>query len=66
MAMNLRLTEQNELALRAQAEAEGRSMNAVVNVAVAEYVERWQHRDAVRTEIAFMMDEHRELLDKLK
>ena len=64
--MNLRLTDQNETDLRAQAEAEGRSMNAIANAAIAEYVARSQHRDMVRTEIAFAIDEHRELLDKLK
>lgn len=66
MAMNLRLTEDNETAVRDQAEREGVSMNALINKAVAEYVARWQHHDMVRTEIGFAIAEHRELLDKLK
>ncbi|WP_433524106.1 hypothetical protein ACQPZ2_02405 [Nocardia pseudovaccinii] len=66
MAMNLRLTEDNETAVRDQAEREGVSMNALINKAVAEYVARWQHRDMVRTEIGFAIAEHRELLDRLK
>jgi hypothetical protein len=66
VAMNLRLTEQNEADLRAQAEAEGRSMNTIANAAIAEYVARWTHRDAVRTEIEFALAEHRELLERLK
>ncbi|MFI9511444.1 CopG family transcriptional regulator [Nocardia sp. NPDC052566] len=66
MAMNLRLTDENEANVRAQAEREGRSMNTVINDAIAEYVARSQHRDMVRTEIAFAIGEHRDLLDKLK
>ena len=66
MAINLRLTDDNETKVRDQAEREGRSINTVINAAIADYVARWQHRDAVRTEIAFAIGEHRDLLDKLK
>ncbi|MET8872924.1 hypothetical protein [Nocardia sp. NPDC004604] len=65
MAMNLRLTDENEANVRAQAEREGRNMNAVINDAIAEYVARWQQRDVMRTETAFAISQHRDLLDKL-
>lgn len=40
-------------------------MNAVINDAIAEYVARWQQRDVMRTETAFAISQHRDLLDKL-
>ena len=40
MPMTLRLTDDESASLRAQAEAEGRSMQEVARAAVREYVER--------------------------
>ena len=48
MAMTLRLTDEEADALRAQAEAEERSMQEVARAAVREYVERRGHEAAVR------------------
>ncbi|MGV9678932.1 CopG family transcriptional regulator [Nocardia sp. NPDC003482] len=64
--MNLRLTDENEASVRAQAEREGRSMNTVINDAIAEYVARRRHRDLVHAEISFAIEEHRDLLNELK
>ncbi len=48
MAMTLRLSDEEAAALRAQAEAERRSMQDVARAAVREYVERRGHEAAVR------------------
>lgn len=48
MAMTLRLSDEEAEALRAQAEAEQRSMQDVARAAVREYVERRGHEAAVR------------------
>ena len=45
MAMTLRLDEKTNDALRLRAEAEGRSMQEVVRVAIVEYVERHSRQD---------------------
>jgi predicted transcriptional regulator len=47
MAMTLRLTDEETAALRAQAEREGRSMQAVARSAIAAYVDRNLHRSRV-------------------
>ena len=47
MAMTLRLDERTNDALRERADAEGRSMQEVVKLAVAEYIERHSRLDAV-------------------
>ena len=48
MAMTLRLSDEEADALRAQADAEDRSMQDVARAAVREYVERHAHESAVR------------------
>lgn len=48
MAMTLRLDEPTNEALRARAEAEGRSMQEIVRSAVLEYVERHSKADLLR------------------
>jgi len=48
MAMTLRLPDDDHEALRAQAEAEGRSMHLVIQSAVREYVDRRSHVARVR------------------
>ena len=47
MAMTLRLDERTNDALRERDDAEGRSMQEVVKLAVAEYIERHSRLDAV-------------------
>lgn len=47
MAMTLRLDDQTNAALRNRAEAEGRSMQEVVRLAVAEYIDRHSRQDAL-------------------
>ena len=48
MAMTLRLDEPTNEALRARAQAEGRSMQEIVRSAVLEYVERHSKADLLR------------------
>jgi predicted transcriptional regulator len=48
MAMTLRLDEPTNEALRARAQAEGRSMQEIVRTAVLEYVERHSKEDLLR------------------
>ena len=45
MAMTLRLDEPTNEALRARAQAEGRSMQEVVRIAVLEYIDRHSKTD---------------------
>jgi plasmid stability protein len=47
MAMTLQLTDEENEALRVQAEREGRSMQEVARAAVRRYVELDRHRDRV-------------------
>ena len=60
VAMNLRLTDQEAEALRQRAEQEGRSMQEVARMAIAEYVSDRPARlraaiDRVRTEDAELL-----------
>ncbi len=64
--MHFRLTDEIEAMVRAQAEREGRSMNAVINDAVAEYLAYRRHREMVRTEIGCAISEHHSLLNELR
>ena len=63
MAMNLRLTDEESEALRAKAEQEGRSMQEVARVAIAQYVSERPQRLAAA--IKRVRTEDRELLDRL-
>lgn len=61
MAMNLRLSESETAALRRKAAEEGRSMQEVARVAIAQYVSRRPERlaaaiERVRTEDAELLD----------
>ena len=66
MAMTLRLTDEETLLLRQQAEREGRSMHEVVRLAIQERIARQDHGDRVRRAARRVATEHRELLDRLK
>lgn len=65
MAMTLRLTEDEQMALRERAEIEGISMQEAARRAVREYVSAGQHRDRVSTAARRVMDAHAEALRRL-
>jgi hypothetical protein len=65
MAMTLRLTEDEQEALRVQAEAEGASMQDVARRAIRAYVERSRHSDRVAHAAAKLLDVHAEALERL-
>ena len=63
--MTLRLTEDDQRALRQRAAEEGISMQEAVRRAVREYVARGRHRDRVSAAAAEVMDAHADALDRL-
>jgi hypothetical protein len=65
MAMTLRLTDNEQAALRARADAEGISMQEAARRAVREFVTRGQHNDRVNTAAARIMDKHADALRRL-
>lgn len=65
MAMTLRLTDNEQAALRERADAEGISMQEAARRAVREFVVRGQHRDRVRAAAALINDKHAEALRRL-
>jgi len=65
MAMTLRLTADEQGALRARAECEGISMQEAARRAVREYVERGEHRDRVAVGATRVISAHGDALDRL-
>ena len=65
MAMTLRLTDDEQEALRARAEADGISMQEAARRAVREFVARSDHCDRVRTAAELVMDRHSDALRRL-
>lgn len=65
MAMTLRLTDAEQEALRARAEAEGISMQEAARRAVREFVTRSDHRDRVGRAADLIMDTHGDALRRL-
>lgn len=65
MAMTLRLTNEEADALRAQAEAEDRSMQDVARAAVREYVDRHAHEATVRDASERMRTKYADVLRRL-
>ena len=63
--MTLRLTEDEQVALRERAEAEGISMQEAARRAVRDYVAGGQHRDRVSAAAKRVMDAHADALDRL-
>ena len=63
--MTLRLTETEQQALRARAEAEGISMQEAARRAVREFVARGQHRDRVTAAAELIMETHADALRRL-
>jgi predicted transcriptional regulator len=65
MAMTLRLTDDEQAALQAQAEAEGISMQDAARRAVREYVARHQHQGRVAAAADHIMTVHADALERL-
>lgn len=65
MITTVNLPDDLHASLKQVAEAEHRSANATIIVAVAEYVGRQDKRVRVRALAAEVADRHRELLDRL-
>ena len=65
MAMTLRLTDNEQEALRERADAEGISMQEAARRAVREFVARGQHRDRVSSVAGLVMDRHADALRRL-
>jgi len=65
MAMTLRLTEDEQKALRERAQIEGVSMQDAARRAVREYVAGGAHRDRVMGAAERVIDAHAEALDRL-
>lgn len=63
--MTLRLTEDEQRVLRAQAEAEGASMQDVVRRAIHDYVARSEHRIRVDAAATTILDVHAEAIERL-
>lgn len=66
VAMNPRPTEDNKCALHGQTERDDSSKNEVLNRAVADYVTSRPRATALHTELGLAIEEHRELLHKLR
>lgn len=65
MAMTLRLTEEEQAALRERAEAEGISMQEAARRAVRDYVARGHHRDRVHAAADRITQAHADALERL-
>ena len=63
--MTLRLTDEEQAALRQRAEAEGISMQEAARRAVRDYVARGRHRDRVRVAAERLMTAHADALERL-
>ena len=64
--MTLRLTDEETALLRQQAEREGRSMHAVVRLAIRERIARQDHNERVRLAAQRVATEHHQILERLK
>jgi predicted transcriptional regulator len=65
MAMTLRLTDEEQAALRERAEAEGISMQEAARRAVRDYVARGHHRDRVSAAAERVTEAHADALEQL-
>jgi predicted transcriptional regulator len=65
MAMTLRLSDDEQAALRERADVEGISMQDAARRAVREYVERGRHRTRVLDAAERVVSAHRVALDQL-
>ncbi|MCB1250144.1 MAG: ribbon-helix-helix protein, CopG family [Acidimicrobiales bacterium] len=65
MAMTLRLTDDEQRALKARAAAEGISMQEAARRAVREYVQRTEHRGRVAAATDVVLDVHADAIERL-
>ncbi len=65
MAMTLRLTEDEQAALRERAAIEGISMQEAARRAVRDYVTQGQHRDRVSAAARRVIEAHADALERL-
>jgi plasmid stability protein len=65
MAMTLRLTDEEQAALRERAAQEGISMQEAARQAVREYVRRGDHRDRVAVAAKRVKTAHAEAIERL-
>lgn len=65
MAMTLRLSDDEQAALRARAAAEGISMQDAARRAIREYVARSEHQARVTAAADRILDVHADALDRL-
>ena len=65
MAMTLRLSDDEQAALRARAAAEGISMQDAARRAIREYVSRNEHRERVTAAADRILDLHADALERL-
>ncbi len=63
--MTLRLTDEEQAALRERARREGISMQEAARRAVRDYVSQGQHRDRVSEAAHRVMEAHADALDRL-
>lgn len=63
--MTLRLTDEEQAALREQADLEGASMQDVARRAIRDYVARSEHRERVGTAASLILGVHADALDRL-
>ncbi len=65
MAMTLRLTDEEQAALRERAQAEGISMQEAARRAVRDYVARGRHRERVSAAADRITQAHADALERL-
>lgn len=65
MAMTLRLTDEEQAALRERAALEGASMQEAARRAVREYIARGDHRDRVAAAAELITQRHADALQRL-
>ena len=65
MAMTLRLTDDEQLALQQRAQAEGISMQEAARRAVRDYVARGEHHERVEAATGRVLKAHAEALERL-
>lgn len=63
--MTLRLTDEEQQALKARAEVEGTSMQDVARRAIRDYIDRSRHRDRVHRAANRIVSVHAEAIERL-
>ena len=65
MAMTLRLTDDEQSALKARADADGISMQEAARRAIREFVARSEHRDRVSEAASRILSVHADAIERL-